>query len=179
MKKGKKKWCGEGDLFSLGPLKTRNLYTSQSAQSAKSATSTATSHTFSHTAPFREAVMSITTPSAAHGVRPRTTNDLTESERAVLKVMSDLWFGRLEHLNVTNGQLEMQGNSAIVREIKLGSKQSDPVRPEEFELKEEQAEFFALCRSLKRGEIKKVEIRHGLPCSMQIEEFVGQLLSND
>ena len=123
--------------------------------------------------------MSITTPSAAHGVRPRTTNDLTESERAVLKAMSDLWFGQFEHLAVTDGQLELHENSAIVREIKLGSKQSDPVRPEEFELKEEQAEFFALCRSLKSGEIKKVEIRHGLPCSMQIEEFVGQVLSND
>jgi hypothetical protein len=43
------KWCGEGDLFSLGALKTRNLYTLRSAQSSKRARNTKSSHTFSHT----------------------------------------------------------------------------------------------------------------------------------
>ena len=47
----KKKWCGEGDLFSCGVLKTRKLYTSRRAQSSESARRTNPSHTASHTGP--------------------------------------------------------------------------------------------------------------------------------
>jgi hypothetical protein len=43
------KWCGEGDLFSRGVLKTSKLYTSQSSESSESARSTKSSHTVSHT----------------------------------------------------------------------------------------------------------------------------------
>jgi hypothetical protein len=42
-------WCGEGDLFSRPPLKTRKLYTPQSTKSSKSARRTKSSHTASHT----------------------------------------------------------------------------------------------------------------------------------
>ena len=42
-------WCGEGDLFSPGLLKTRKLYTFQTARNAESARSTKSSHTISHT----------------------------------------------------------------------------------------------------------------------------------
>src|ERR1035437_2779128 len=43
-------WCGEGDLNSRSPLKTRKLYTTQSPQNTRSARSTPPSHTTSHTA---------------------------------------------------------------------------------------------------------------------------------
>jgi hypothetical protein len=43
------KWCGEGDLFSSRVLKTRKLYTLRRAESSKSARSTKSSHTASHT----------------------------------------------------------------------------------------------------------------------------------
>jgi hypothetical protein len=43
------KWCGEGDLFSPGLLKTRKLYTSRRAKSSESATNTKSSHAVSHT----------------------------------------------------------------------------------------------------------------------------------
>jgi len=54
MKTKQIKWCGEGDLFSCGSLKTRKLYTSRRAQSSKSARSTNLSHTASHTDPLRQ-----------------------------------------------------------------------------------------------------------------------------
>src|ERR1039457_5418591 len=43
-------WCGEGDLNSLSPLKTRKLYTTRSSQNTRSARSPPPSHTTSHTA---------------------------------------------------------------------------------------------------------------------------------
>ena len=42
-------WCGEGDLFSCSPLKTRKLYTLRRARNAESARNTNPSHTASHT----------------------------------------------------------------------------------------------------------------------------------
>ena len=49
MKIQEKFWCGEGDLFSPGLLKTRKLYTLQTARNTKSARRTKSSHTISHT----------------------------------------------------------------------------------------------------------------------------------
>jgi hypothetical protein len=49
MKRKQKKWCGEGDLFSCGVLKTRKLYTLRRRQSSESARRTNLSHTASHT----------------------------------------------------------------------------------------------------------------------------------
>jgi hypothetical protein len=43
-------WCGEGDLFSGSPLRTRKLYTSRRSKITKSSRSTRISHTGSHTA---------------------------------------------------------------------------------------------------------------------------------
>src|ERR1017187_4633402 len=43
-------WCGEGDLNSRSPLKTRKLYRTQRAENTRSARSTPPSHTTSHTA---------------------------------------------------------------------------------------------------------------------------------
>jgi len=42
-------WCGEGDLFSGPVLIRRKLYTSRIAENSKSARSTKSSHTLSHT----------------------------------------------------------------------------------------------------------------------------------
>lgn len=42
-------WCGEGDLFLLGLLKTSNLYIAQRPENTRSSRKTLLSHTTSHT----------------------------------------------------------------------------------------------------------------------------------
>jgi hypothetical protein len=62
-------WCGEGDLFSRPPLKTRKLYTSQRAKSAQRARNTKSSHTASHTGGFTGAVSTRSQPLLAASAR--------------------------------------------------------------------------------------------------------------
>lgn len=102
---------------------------------------------------------------------PTSTRDLRPSERCFLAAMQQLGFGRFEFLPIRNGELMLDPWPTVVREVKFGT--SDPAAvkpfPEEFELKRQAVEFFEYLRSVEAGEIRTLEIKHGLPFSMEIE----------
>ncbi len=108
--------------------------------------------------------------------RPTSTRDLRPSERAFTAAMSDLGFGRFEYLRIERGELVLNPWPAVVRDVKFGSQ--DPcalkARPAEFELKPQVAEFFEYVRSVDDGEIRTLEVKHGLPFSMEIEMAGGR-----
>ncbi len=107
--------------------------------------------------------------------RPVSTRDLRPSERAFAAAMSDLGFGRFEYLRIERGELILNPWPTIVRDVKFGSQVPGTAKipPAEFELKPQVAEFFEYVRSVDAGEIRTLEVKHGLPFSMEIEMAGG------
>jgi hypothetical protein len=85
--------------------------------------------------------------------------------------MQQLGFGRFEFLQIRNGELVLDPWPTTVRDVKFGA--ADPVAlrqfPEVFELKQQVAELFEYIRSVDAGEIRTLEVKNGLPFSMEIE----------
>ncbi|GIW56732.1 MAG: hypothetical protein KatS3mg082_3136 [Nitrospiraceae bacterium] len=108
--------------------------------------------------------------------RPTSTRDLRASERVFAAAMSTLRFGRFEYLRIDRGELVLDPWPTAVRAVKLGSQ--DPgaakIPPVEFELKPQVAELFEYIRAVDTGEIRMLEVKHGLPFSMEIEIAGGR-----
>ena len=104
--------------------------------------------------------------------QPVTKSDLSERERELVKLMQEQNFGRILGLPVQGGQPVLNPPPRIVKVIKMCG-QNGP-RPEitkdDFELKLEVRDFFLQIRELPNCVITSVEIAHGLPIKMTIEE---------
>lgn len=102
---------------------------------------------------------------------PRMSADLVPSERQFMKAFQCLWFGRIEHLQVRRGEVVLDPWPTTIRGVKFGSGDAATRKPipDDFELKGQVAEFFEYVRAVDAGEIRTLEIRHGLPFSMEVE----------
>jgi hypothetical protein len=103
--------------------------------------------------------------------RPTSTQDLFQSERRFVAAMREIGFGRFEFLRIEHGELLLDPWPTTVRGVKFGSEDAVTHKslPGEFELKGQVAEFFEYVRAVDAGEIRCLELRHGLPFSMEIE----------
>jgi len=103
--------------------------------------------------------------------RPTSTHDLQPSERAFVAAMQQLRFGRFEFLQIRRGELVLDPWPTTVRGVKFGSADASTPRtsPDEFELKRQVVEFLEYVRAVKVGEIRCLEVRHGLPFSMEVD----------
>jgi hypothetical protein len=84
--------------------------------------------------------------------------------------MQQLGFGRFEYVQIRGGELVLNPGPITVRDVKFGS----PVttgKPSAATsaLRPQLVEFFAYVRDVEAGEIREVEVRHGLPFSMEVE----------
>ena len=102
--------------------------------------------------------------------RLKTARDLRPSEATFMTAMRHLCFGRFEFLQIRNGQLVLNPWPTAVRAVKFASVASpsesrgaDPTLPPQI------VEFFEYVRDVDAGEIRELEVRHGLPFSMEIE----------
>ena len=103
--------------------------------------------------------------------RPVSTRDLRASERTFVTAMTDLAFGRFEYLRIERGELVLDPWPSVVRGVKFGCQDPGTARtvPADFELKPQVAELFEYIRDVDAGEIRCLEIKSGLPFSMEIE----------
>jgi len=101
---------------------------------------------------------------------PVTLQDLLPTEAAFLAAMQRLGFGRFEYLQFRGGELVLDPWPVMVREVKFAAGQHTG-KPAESnsDLRPQVAEFFAYVREVDSGEIRELEVRHGLPFSMEIE----------
>jgi hypothetical protein len=85
--------------------------------------------------------------------------------------MNELPFGRFEFLQIEKGELVLDPWPATVRGVRFSPTTPTPSRGPsgEFELKRQVIEFFEYVRAVESGEIRTLEIKHGLPFSMEIE----------
>lgn len=101
---------------------------------------------------------------------PVTTQDLLPSEVEFIAAMQQLGFGLFEYLQIRGGELVLNPAPVEVRHVKFGTpvttgKTSDGTS----DLRQQVAEFFTYVREVDAGEIRTLEIRHGLPFSMEVE----------
>ena len=103
--------------------------------------------------------------------RVLATSDLRSSERTFVAAIQRLGFGRFEFLRIKNSELVLDPWPTMVRGVKFGSEEqtTSHTPPEEFRLKRQVIELFEYVREVDTGEIRTLEIRHGLPFSMEVE----------
>jgi len=83
--------------------------------------------------------------------------------------MQQLGFGRFEFLRIERGELVLTPWPDSVRDVKFCAKDDRPEAPDgEFLLKPQVAELFEYVRDVDSGEIRELQVRHGLPFSMEI-----------
>jgi hypothetical protein len=103
--------------------------------------------------------------------RPTSTRDLLTTERTFVTAMTNLGFGRFEYLRIERGEVVLNPWPGVVRDVKFGSHDPGTVKtlPADFELKPQVAELFEYIRDVDAGEIRTLEVKSGLPFSMEIE----------
>ncbi len=108
--------------------------------------------------------------------RPISTRDLLASERTFIAAVTGLGFGRFEFLRIDRGELVLDPWPTVVRDIKFGSQDPGTAKtvPADFELKPQVAELFEYIRDVDAGEIRALEVKSGLPFSMEIEMAGGR-----
>ena len=100
---------------------------------------------------------------------PVTTHELLPSEVAFVAVMQQLEFGRFEYLQIRGGEVVLDPWPVTFRDIKFATPKNVG-KPElgTAELRAQIAEFFEYVRSGDAGEIRILEVRHGLPFAMEV-----------
>ena len=95
---------------------------------------------------------------------------LLPSEVGFIAAMQHLGFGLFEHLQIRGGELALNPPPVTVRYVKFGTVATTG-KPLDgaLELRQQLAEFFSYVREVDCGEIRTLEIRHGLPFSMEIQ----------
>ena len=101
-----------------------------------------------------------------------TFASLAPDRRRLLKRMQQINFGRIEVLVIRGGQPVLAPSPRIVREIKFGGENGP--RPEaaiaDFALKAQVVELFRYFDELGDGVVEFIEIKHGLPFRMAVED---------
>jgi hypothetical protein len=107
---------------------------------------------------------------------PATNYDLMPSEQRFVAALHQLGFGRLVHVGIRDGELVLNPAPTAVQVLKFGSAEEPqtPCRFDDFELKKPMSELFEYIRGVKDGEIRCLEVRHGLPFSMEIEYRISR-----
>lgn len=102
-----------------------------------------------------------------HSTMP--ASDLRPSERAFVAAMQYLGFGRFEFLRIERSELVLDPWPTTVRDMKFCATVSQRHTANDFLLKQQVVELFAYVRGIEVGEIRVLEVRNGLPFSMEIE----------
>ena len=107
-------------------------------------------------------------------IRPASTGDLLASERTFVAAMTGLGYGRFEFLRIERGELVLDPWPTVVRDFKFGHDRGVATMPADFDLKSQVAELFEYIRDVEAGEIRTLEVKGGLPFSMEIELAGGR-----
>ena len=100
-------------------------------------------------------------------------SDLSQEGQTLVERMQRINFGRIEHLPIRGGQPVWADQSRVIRKVKLGGENTPRAESGygDFELKRQVVDLFAQFERIDEGLIRSLEIKHGLPFAMDIEEF--------
>ena len=97
---------------------------------------------------------------------------LPPAKEHLVRLMQKLNFGQLQDLVVRDGQPVFYPPPRIVREVKFGGQNgpSPEAAKSDFALKTQVSELLAQLETLGNGVVQCLEVKHGLPFRMIVEE---------
>lgn len=104
-----------------------------------------------------------------------TKQSLSPARRRLLQLMQRTHFGRIRGLKVKGGEPDFSRPIELTRTVKMaGQNGAHPaVGLKDFVLKQEVRELFAHFDRIGDGVVEKIEIKHGLPFSLEVSETVA------
>jgi hypothetical protein len=104
-----------------------------------------------------------------------TKSSLSPPQRQLVELMQTLNFARIEALHVRDGQPSFDPAPRVIRKLKMGG--DNGPRPEasceDFRLKRQTIEMLETIGRLSHGEVLAIEVKNGLPFSIEIEKVAG------
>ncbi len=102
---------------------------------------------------------------------PRSKSSLTRPQQRLVELMQQINFGRIEDLLVQNGEPVFNPAPRVIRKLKVGADNSP--RPEysfdDFLLRQQTEELLSAIEQMGDGEVLVIDVRHGLPFSLEVE----------
>jgi hypothetical protein len=105
-------------------------------------------------------------------------SDLRASERAFLAAILELHFGRFEFVRIADGEVVLEPRPTTIRAVRFGSEEpaESHAPSDEFQLKRQVIKFIEFVRAVGAGEIRCLEVRYGLPVSMEVEDRSSRMI---
>ena len=102
----------------------------------------------------------------------KTKQSLSPTQQHLIELLQTVHFGRLENLIVRAGQPIYDPPPRIVREIKFGgnNEPKQEFNSKDFLLKTQVVQLLQQLEKLGDGTVQSLEIKHGLPFRMIVEE---------
>lgn len=108
-------------------------------------------------------------------MQPHTKSTLSHPRAHLIKLMQCLDFGSIENIVVRDGEPVFNPPPRVVRDVKFGGENGP--RPEsslnDFVLKASVRDFLARLDAIGDGTIRCLDVKHGLPFRMQVEEMAA------
>ena len=104
--------------------------------------------------------------------QPISKSSLSAAQGRLVELLQNLNFGRIEGLRVIAGEPTFEPAPRIVRKVKIGGENGprrETVLPD-FWLKQQTSEMLEAIAELGEGEILSIEVKHGLPFAMEVEQ---------
>lgn len=102
-------------------------------------------------------------------------SSLSPSRAKLIAWMQYIGFGTIEHLVIREGEPVLDPRPRVIRDVKFGGENGP--RPErdldDFALKAQVLDLFAQFDALGNGTIRCLDVKHGLPFRMQVEEVTA------
>ena len=104
--------------------------------------------------------------------RSATKASLSPARERLVEVMQGLNFGIIERLLVRDGEPVFDPAPRMIRAVKFGGENGPrpEVGKEDFALKAQVRDLLAQMEAMGSGSIRCLEVKHGLPFKMTIEE---------
>lgn len=102
----------------------------------------------------------------------KAKSELSAPRAVLIELMQRVNFGRIEDLTIRDGEPLPDPPPRVVRDVKLGGENGPRLESDldDFALKSQVLDLFARFDSLGNGAIRCLEVKHGLPFRMEVEE---------
>jgi hypothetical protein len=108
-------------------------------------------------------------------MQPAVKSQLTTKQVQLVELMQRIAFGAIEDLVIRDGTPVFEPHPRVIRDVKFGC--TNGPRPEadlsDFSLKSSVQELLAVISALGNATVRRLDIKHGLPFRMQVEEVAA------
>jgi len=106
---------------------------------------------------------------------PISKSSLSDSERLLVELHQSLNFGRIEALRIRAGMPVFDPAPRVIQTLKMGGQNGprEETNLEDFWLKQPIVDLLQTIRNIGDGEVLAIEVRHGLPFTVEIERLPG------